>query len=180
MNERPQIRFKPLADVPRFPNFFRRIDRHIDDQRRANNILPRHKSPKPAVVGIVAIVAHHEVVAGWHHQLAVHDVRGYFRGPLRPHPASPLKIIRRGWEIFAWHIHGSHNPQRVRLLQRYSIHINLSGNNLDAVAGHADAPFDEIWIAFLGQRRAKYNDLLPLRIAPSAARGIEVNGIPAS
>src|SRR5206468_8776594 len=47
--------------------------RPVNHQRTPHNILLRYKSPVAAVIAIVAIVAHHEVVALGHNQLAVLD-----------------------------------------------------------------------------------------------------------
>jgi hypothetical protein len=50
-----------LADLPRFPSVGRRVQRHIDHYRCADNILARNAAPEATVIGISAIVAHHKI-----------------------------------------------------------------------------------------------------------------------
>src|SRR5580704_15226399 len=66
VDQSTEIRFKPLRHVPWLPHFLRRGDRHINDLRRADNIRSRHEAPITAVVGILAIVTHHEIVVRRH------------------------------------------------------------------------------------------------------------------
>src|SRR5579863_4049069 len=47
------------------------LHRPVNQQRPPNNILLRHKSPIPAVVTIVAIVSHHEIMPLGNNQLPV-------------------------------------------------------------------------------------------------------------
>src|SRR5580704_7594799 len=63
MNQSVEISSEALFDVARLPNFFRRIDGHVNKQRSADNIRARHEAPEAAVVRIIAIVAHHKIIA---------------------------------------------------------------------------------------------------------------------
>src|SRR5229473_94146 len=64
MNHRVDVSRKTLGHVPRLPYFLRRINGHVNHQRRPDNIRARHEAPVAAVVGILPIVAHHEIFAG--------------------------------------------------------------------------------------------------------------------
>src|SRR5579884_3084572 len=52
----------------------RRSVRPVYEQRLAHDIAARHESPVAAVERGVAVIAHGEILARWHHQLAIHDV----------------------------------------------------------------------------------------------------------
>src|ERR1700735_2438216 len=54
-----EVRLKSFADVPGLPDIFRGVDGHVNHQRCADNILARNETPVAAVVGILAVVAHH-------------------------------------------------------------------------------------------------------------------------
>src|SRR5690349_10532254 len=41
-------------------------DAQVDDQRLAHDVRPRQEAPKPAVVRLVAVVAHHEIMPRRH------------------------------------------------------------------------------------------------------------------
>src|ERR1700723_2780283 len=53
----------------------------VVEQRAAKNVFPRNKAPKTRVGTVVAVIAHHEVVAGWDDQIAIDDVVGDIDGP---------------------------------------------------------------------------------------------------
>src|SRR6202044_839557 len=61
---------------------------------------------------------------------------------------------------------GAEPVDRVRFVQVHSVDEDLTGDNLDAIARHADAALDEIRIALFRQGRAEHDDLLTLRVAP--------------
>src|SRR5579863_1154752 len=76
MDEYAGVRLETLDGESRAPDFvwIRRINGHVNDQRRSNDIRARHKAPEPAVSRIVPVIAHHEIFAGRHHDLAVHHM----------------------------------------------------------------------------------------------------------
>src|SRR6516164_3975448 len=49
MDERVRVGEKPGSDVP-VPGVLWRIQRHVDDYRRAENIIPRYAAPESAVI----------------------------------------------------------------------------------------------------------------------------------
>src|SRR3984957_20862839 len=61
MQDRVGIRKKTLPNLPWLPGVRRRIQRHINHHRRANNILARNAAPEAAVIRVPAIVAHHKI-----------------------------------------------------------------------------------------------------------------------
>src|SRR5882762_2962753 len=61
MDQRIRVSKKALANLAGFPSVGRNVERHIYHHRRADYVFARHATPKAAVVGIAAIVAHHEI-----------------------------------------------------------------------------------------------------------------------
>src|SRR5882757_9618793 len=61
MDQRIRVSKKALANLAGFPGVRRNVERHIYHHRRADYVFARHATPKAAVVGIAAIVAHHEI-----------------------------------------------------------------------------------------------------------------------
>src|ERR1700680_3554683 len=52
---------KTLPNLPWLPGVRRRIQRHINHHRRANNILARNAAPEAPVIRVAAIVAHNKI-----------------------------------------------------------------------------------------------------------------------
>src|ERR1700722_7135433 len=100
MYQRFKIGTESFPDVPGLPNLFRCVDRHINDKWCSNDIVSRYKAPEPTIVGVVAVIPHHEVFMGWYHELAVHNMRRKFGRPFWPQPSYPVARFRR-WEILA-------------------------------------------------------------------------------
>src|ERR1700722_10824396 len=64
MDHGPQIGSKTFPDVSGLPNVFRSVNGHIDQNGRTYDIFARNEAPVAAVVRILAIVAHHEILPG--------------------------------------------------------------------------------------------------------------------
>src|ERR1700719_1034320 len=100
-----EIRSKALSDVPRFPYFFGRVNRHVYDLWRADDVRPWHESPVAAVVRILPIVTHHEIVIRWNRNRGAifHRIRRLVavglveRFPIYVHDALP-DINRIAWQ----------------------------------------------------------------------------------
>src|ERR1700734_3393643 len=137
MDDGVEVRLKTLADVARLPDFFRCIDGHVNHHRSANDIFARNEAPVAAVVRIVAAIAHHKIAAGGNHQLAVHEIPGHLRAPTGNVRKSQLGASLG--EVFPRQAGGSGGGNSVGLLDSRSIHVNLSLDNLDVVAGQSDA-----------------------------------------
>src|SRR5512141_1189764 len=61
----------PVTLVDPTPHALERKGRDIvpvepDEEGPAADMVVRHEAPIPAVVAVVAVVAHHEVMTGWH------------------------------------------------------------------------------------------------------------------
>lgn len=50
------------------------LERPIVEERPANDVGAWHEAPVPRVQAVVPVVAHHEVHAGWNHQVAIMDI----------------------------------------------------------------------------------------------------------
>src|SRR5580658_4524398 len=57
------------------------LERPIVEQRTANYVGARHEAPVARVQAVVPVVAHHEIHAGWNHQVAVLDITRETHGP---------------------------------------------------------------------------------------------------
>src|SRR5689334_22815666 len=51
--------------------FFRLVERPGDKQRPADDVFFGNKPPETAIVAIVAIIAHGEIVIGWNHNVPI-------------------------------------------------------------------------------------------------------------
>src|ERR1700740_2429567 len=60
---------------------FGAFHREIDHQGPAHDVGPRYKSPVAAVKAVLAIIAHHEVVLGGHHQFTIAHIIRQFVAP---------------------------------------------------------------------------------------------------
>src|SRR5580704_4877696 len=61
MDDSIRIGFKSLANLSGLPGILPDIERHINHDRRADNVISRNTTPEAAVIGIAAIVAHHKI-----------------------------------------------------------------------------------------------------------------------
>src|SRR4051812_14672249 len=59
------------------------VHAEVDEQRTSHDVLARHEAPVAAVGAVVAVVAHHEVVAFGHDELMVLDQSVHFGSPVR-------------------------------------------------------------------------------------------------
>src|SRR5689334_9341719 len=66
MNKDACVRKHAVANVSWIPGFARSVDGHIYHHGRADNIGAWHEAPVAAVIGIIAIVTHHEIFFGGH------------------------------------------------------------------------------------------------------------------
>src|SRR5579859_1500946 len=61
MHQRIGVRKEALANLTRLPSVRGDIQRHVYHDRRADNVLARHRTPEAAVVRVPAVIAHHEI-----------------------------------------------------------------------------------------------------------------------
>src|SRR6267154_3137278 len=117
MDQRIRVSKKALANLAGFPGVGRNVERHIYHHRRADYVFAGHATPKAAVVGIAAIVAHHKITIVRNFDRRVQVVRigaaggVAFREPYTVHPNravvdvdgisrqadDSLDIVRRIW-----------------------------------------------------------------------------------
>src|SRR5215831_20832428 len=65
MEEGIRVGEEPGTDVA-IPGVLRCVERHVDDHRRAENILARHAAPEPAVIRVAAVVSHGKIAVVFH------------------------------------------------------------------------------------------------------------------
>src|SRR5450432_469836 len=133
MNQRAEVGGNALTGVPRLPDLAGSLDGHIHDYRSSNNIFARHESPEAAVVRIVAIIAHHEIVTGGDYEFTVHDIFGHLRAPTGNVGKSQFGASLR--EILPRQAGCSGSMNRIWFIDAHIIDVNLSLDNLDVVAG---------------------------------------------
>src|SRR5579863_161607 len=113
----------------------------VDQQRSANNVLARHKAPIPAVLAVVTIVPHHEIVAFRNNQLAVfHQL---------PHLQPPFSLeAERGnvepGKVVPEHVVGGKQKPYIGFLQRRAVDQDLLVHQAEFISGHADHTLDKM------------------------------------
>src|SRR5271156_1244612 len=163
VNYRVQVRSEPVADPSGVPYITLRVDGHIDYHRRADNVGAGDESPVSAVVGVVAIVAHGEKIAGRHYDLASCHALCQIRRPARQNTAAKQIAIARRIVLHS-RIQRQRIVLRVRFLQRSPIDEDLPVHDLDVVARQTDHPLDQV--RRVRHRRVEHDDLLAVRLAP--------------
>src|SRR5882762_4079054 len=61
MQQSIRVGIKPFLDLAGLPSFRRNIQRHVNQDRGSDDVFSRNAAPEAAVIGISAIVAHHEI-----------------------------------------------------------------------------------------------------------------------
>src|SRR5688572_21831817 len=92
-------------------------EREVDEQRLALDVRPRHEPPVPAVLRVVAIVAHHEEL------IRRYGDRPVFPPRVRLAQTGALREIVREQELY------------VRLLNRRAVDIHRLVPQLNSLAG---------------------------------------------
>src|ERR1700679_1815392 len=139
MNQRVDVGGNALTGLPRLPDLAGPLDGHIHGYRSSNNVFARHESPEAAVVRIVAVIAHHEIVTGGDYELTVHDIFGHLRAPTGNVGKSQLGASLG--EILPRQAGCSRSVNGIWLINAHIIDVNLPLDDLDVVAGHSDATF---------------------------------------
>src|SRR5690606_849476 len=115
------------------------IPMHPDGKCLADNILFRNRTPDPAVTAVVAVVAHHEVMARWHDH----------RNPAPEATRNPMfaNQVRLALDTFLYNIiavTGKTGAGKSLLLDFFAIHEQLVVEQLHMVTGQANHPLDKI------------------------------------
>ena len=110
------------------------IVRPIDQERLALDVFRWNEAPVAAVSGIIAVIAHGEVMAGRHHHFSVHyvilqHIRGFRR---------ERKVGGCGWEIVTIRVDVVRLVNLVRFVEFPAVQEHLLVDEVDAVAGDAD------------------------------------------
>ncbi len=124
----------------------------------------RQEAPVPRVVGLVAIVPHHPIARGRHHD-----------GPPRVHRgAIGLGVLADvAGQLEAAHLRGqsrivgdrrARQVEGVGLVQRLAVAVHGVVHHLQRVAGHADHPFHDIEVGRRVLDRAEHHDAVRLGI----------------
>ena len=107
--------------------------RPVDHQRLALDVLARQEAPVAAVLRVVAVVAHHEVLVRRHRDRSVslaHVERGHF---------VELRVGRRRLQ-----------EMHVRLVERLAVDVDLLLAHFDRLARQPDDALDEVALRLLG------------------------------
>src|SRR5216684_4123828 len=131
---------KPAAErrsrVP-IPCFYR----PVDHQRPPDNVFPRDESPEPAVLAVVAVVAHHKIVSLWDDELAVFYQFPHFQPPLSLQPDRRNVEARK---VVAEHIVRRVQKAHVGFLQRLAVNPHLLIDQAQLVSRQPNHTLDEM------------------------------------
>jgi len=120
-----------------------RYEGPVVEQRPAHDVLAWNKTPVARIEAVVAIVAHHEELAGWDDEVAIHDMIREVVGPsvrsagIRvavSYRRNGRKFVQKGSEIRL----GS--GLSVRIWVFLAIDVNDAIVKMNMVAGHSDKP----------------------------------------
>src|SRR5262249_36352661 len=100
---------------------FRSFDGQIDNQGSSNDVGPWYKAPVTAVLAVVAVVTHYEILIPGNDHVAFADVTLQF---VAPAPLQPARISHIGGEIVTITVRRPLSVDDVTLLQRNTVHIN--------------------------------------------------------
>src|ERR1700733_3194867 len=170
--EKPMIADFP-GPSPDFPQAA--VDREEDKDRLADQLVGRDiPHIESAVVGIVAVVAHHEVMArrddeGTH---IVDRIIGMAREHEIALAVRQRLAIARDMRLDAGLV-GFDIVADARARHRFVVQIDLTVDDLDAVAGKADAALDEIFAVFrrIDVRHLEDDHVAALRLRCEDATG---------
>src|SRR5262249_909506 len=146
MEDSVYVRREACAEIPRLPRAFRRFDRHVDDNRRSNDVLARHTAPEARVERILPVVAHREVTL-WRNFVGENL---FFSGE--------FAFVRAGRRRATC-------ADGVVLFEALAVNPDRAFANINNVSGHTDDAFHIVRLIGI-ERRLENNNLLPLRIAP--------------
>src|SRR6187455_2227707 len=108
-------------------------EREVHEQRLALHVRTRHEAPEAAVLGVVAVVAHHEVVAGGHDHRAVVQLE-----------ATAAHVNGVGRTL----VHGKQEVD-VRLVDPRAVDEDALVPHFDGYTGQPDHTLDEVAIRIL-------------------------------
>src|SRR5215471_7824025 len=134
---------KARPDVA-IPGVLGRVERHVNDHRRAKDVSAWHATPEAAVIGIFPVVAHREIAI-------LRNLVG------EPHIFVAARSLTRR--------RGLGGPERVIFLQTPAIDPNRSIVNVNFIAGKSDDAFHVVGLRRI-KRWLEDDDLLPFGIAP--------------
>src|SRR5690606_32334019 len=146
------------------------VERDDDKLRRADEIVVRHKAHHrrhTAIGGIIAIVPHHEVMAGRHFidarvvEFSRTLVEGDIADPVRQRLTIGLNLFDDAVFVFE-RLHA----QRFTL-HRFAIYMQQAVDHLDTIARHANDALDEVAIRL--RLRAEYDHVATLWLAAEEA-----------
>jgi len=125
----------------------RGLEGPVVEERAAYDVFARDEAPEAGVGGVVAVVTHHEVLAGRDDEIAVDDVRVDFGGPLLGFVVAGLGDYGVGGKlVFEWQI-GGIGAGGVAVGFREglwdAVDVDHAIVEMDVVAGDADEALDE-------------------------------------
>src|SRR5712691_1194200 len=143
---------------------------HVDEEGPPHDVVARQEAPKAAVVGLVAVVAHHEVVRrGDDDRPPIVRGRTVGRGIAAdvarqlPRPDLPQP------ELVLAH-HQSYEMQRVRLVEALSVPVHRVARHPQRVAGGADDALHDVEVGRRVLNRSEHHDAVAARLAVAPHR----------
>src|SRR5260370_42220005 len=140
-----------------------RIHRPVNQKRTPADGVAVHESPIPAVLTVIAVVAHGEILPGRNDDLAVVDIFLYLRSPLRNrvwrhHLASRRREgVVKGIGKYRRGVHS------VWFIEALPVDEHIPVDQLQAITGEDDDPLHEMLV--IGVRVLENNDVTALELA---------------
>ena len=132
------------------------LDRPINQNRAAHDGVPIDESPIAAVQAAIAVIAQYKIMVARNDKFAVFYMVKNLVGPLAPGGDFDKVAIGRR-EIVAKGIFIRRVVDHVRLVESFSVYVDIAVDDADAVAGQADYPFDVVGMIF--KRKFKDDDV---------------------
>src|SRR5690606_25583177 len=137
---------------------------HPDQERLPAQLALRQRTPKPAVVAAVAVVAHHEILAFRHPPFALARIE-HARAPGLEHLVGAPRH-RLVDEAGPGHVAAAADADialRLAIGERFAVHVHGVVAVGDDVAGQADHALDPVLIGMV--RRAEHHHVAALGLA---------------
>src|SRR5207302_2967513 len=146
MEDAIYVRGKARAEIAGLPGVFRRLERHVNHHRSANDIFARHATPEAGIERILAVVAHGEIT--FRRYLVRKNL--FFVGK--------CAFVGAGRRRIRW-------SARVRLFKAFAVDPDGALADVDHIAGKSDNALNVVRLIGV-EGRLEDDDLLAFRIAP--------------
>src|SRR5689334_17156235 len=122
------------------------FDRPINQERSPHNGVAIHESPITAVLAVIAIVTHREILPRWNDNLVPLNMLADLRLPFRNRIGRDHLSAHGRKGVIEWVSKHRSVMDRIGLIQTLAVHLHISVNNLETIPGQTDNPFNEMLV----------------------------------